>query len=348
MSSFVNCEQFNIRTTRLCVICPCWAVPPAIPSRNPPAIHPQSTHKQTRPCARGHALLPARCFALAFFPPAFPTHKKPRQKHRTPTHRPQGRVCFSTRYHAGCSGVLQSTRNPPAIHAQANPTLRPRPCPPPCSVFRLGFFSSRISNTQKAKAKTPNTHTPPARSGLLLPPHPFGLFGGVRGVNSNGGAIGIVSSRGSVSFLPQSHPSRLSFSWHRCAGRWRRRHQRRHRCAGSPQGRFSVVLVAAWLHLPPLLRGCVLPLMPLFAACISHRGFLVSASGCSLAALFVVVSRCVVVLAPMRGVRGCSKVFAPRLRLGCLSPSLRLGNLCTFVNYTLQMYRAKCPKHFLT
>ena len=196
---------FNIRTTRLCVICPCRAVPPAIP----PAIHPQSTHKQTRPCARSHALLPARCFALAFFPPANPTHKKPRQKHRTPTHRPQGRVCFSSRYHAGCSGVLQSTRNPPTIHAQANPTLRPKPCPPPCSVFRLGFFSSRKSNTQKAKAETPNTHAPPARSGLLFPPHPFGMFGGVGGVNPNGGAIGIVSSRGSVSFLPQSHPSWL-------------------------------------------------------------------------------------------------------------------------------------------
>ena len=230
-----------------------------------------------------------------------------------------------------CCPSRNSTRNPPAIHAQANPTLRPKPCPPPCSVFRLGFFSSRKSNPQKAKAETPNTLAPPARSGLLFPPHPFGLFGGVGGVNTNSGAIGIVSSRGNVSFLPQSHPSRLSFSWHRCAGRWRRRQQRRHRCAGSPQGRFSVVLVAAWLHLPPLLRGCVLPLLPLFAACISHRGFLVSASGCSLAALLVVVSRCIVVLAPMRGVRGCSKVFAPRLRLGCLSPSLRLGYLRPFV-----------------
>ena len=107
-------------------------------------------------------------------------------------------------------------------------------------------------------------------------------------------------------------------------------------------------MVAAWLHLPPLLRGCVLPLLPLFAASIYHRGSLVSASGCSLAALLVVVSRCIVVLAHMRGVRGCSKVFAPRLRLGCLSPRLRLGYLCSFVNYTLQMYRAKCPKHFLT
>ena len=147
----------------------------------------------------------------------------------------------------GCpsrNSLPQSTRNPPAIHAQANPTLRPRPCPPPCSVFRLGFFPSRNSNTQKAKAKTPNTHTPPARSGLLFPTHPFGVFGGVGGVNTNDGAIGIVSSRGSVSFLPQSHPSRLSFSWQRCAGRWRRRQQRRHRCAGGSQGRFSVVLVA--------------------------------------------------------------------------------------------------------
>ena len=217
-----------------------------------------------------------------------------------------------------CCPSHNSTRNPPAIHAQANPTLRPKPCPPPCSVFRLGFFSSRNYNPQKAKAISPNTHAPPARSGLLLPPHPFGLFGGVGGVISNGGAIGIVSSRGCVSFLPQSHPSRLSFSWHRCAGRWRRRHQRRHRCAGSPQRRVIVVLVASWLRFSPLFRGCVLPLLPLFAVSISHRGFLVSASDCSLAALLVVVSRCVVVLAPMRGVRGCSKVFAPRLRLSCL------------------------------
>ena len=78
-----------------------------------------------------------------------------------------------------CCPSRNSTRNPPAIHAQANPTLRPRPCPPPCSVFRLGFFSSRNSNTQKAKAKTPNTHTPPARSGLLFLPLPCGVFGGV-------------------------------------------------------------------------------------------------------------------------------------------------------------------------
>ena len=247
-----------------------------------------------------------------------------------------------------CCPSRNSTRNPPAIHAQANPTLRPRPCPPPCSVLSPWLFSSRIFNPQKAKEKTPNTHTPPARSGLLFPPHPFGLFGGVGGVNSNGGAIGIVSSRGSVSFLPQSHPSRLSFSWHRCAGRWRRRLQRRHRCAGSPQRRVIVVLVASWLRFSPLFRGCVLPLLPLFASSLSHRGFLVSASGCSLAALFVVVSRCVVVLAPMRGVRGCSKVFAPRLRLGCLSPRLRLGYLCTFVKWIFQMYKAKCPKHFLT
>ena len=75
-------------------------------SRYPPAIHPQSTHKQTRPCARGHALLPARCFRLGFFPPAFSTRKKPRRKHRTTTHRPQGRVCFSPRTHSACSGVL--------------------------------------------------------------------------------------------------------------------------------------------------------------------------------------------------------------------------------------------------
>lgn len=117
------------------------------------------------------------------------------------------------------------------------------------------------------------------------------------------------------------------------------------RCAG---GIVVFSAPAPWLRLPPLLRGCVLPLLPLFAACMSHRGFLVSASGCSFAALFVVVSRCVVVLAPMRGVRGCSKVFAPRLRLGCLLPRLRLGYLRPFVNYNLQVYRAKCPKHFLT
>ena len=117
------------------------------------------------------------------------------------------------------------------------------------------------------------------------------------------------------------------------------------RCAG---GIVVFSAPATWLRLPPLLRGYVLPLLPPFAACIYHRGFLVSASGCSLAALFVVVSRCVVVLAPMRGVRGCSKVFAPRLRLGCLSPRLRLGYLCTFVKWSFQMYRAKCPQHFLT
>ena len=162
----------------------------------------------------------------------------------------------------------QSTHNQPTIHAQANPTLRPRPCPPPCLVLSPWLFSSRISNPQKAKAKTPNTHTPPARSGLLFPPHPFGVFGGVGGVKTNSGAIGIVSSRGIVSFLPQTHPSRLSFSWHRCAGRWRRRHQRRNRCAGSPQRRVIVVLVASWLRFSPLFRGCVLPLLPLFAASI--------------------------------------------------------------------------------
>ena len=82
----------------------------------------------------------------------------------------------------GCpsrNSLPQSTRNPPTIHAQANPTLRPRPCPPPCSVFRLGFFSSRKYNTQKAKAETPNTITPPARSDLLFLPLPCGVFGGV-------------------------------------------------------------------------------------------------------------------------------------------------------------------------
>ena len=82
----------------------------------------------------------------------------------------------------GCpsrNSLPQSTRNPPAIHAQANPTLRPRPCPPPCSVFRLGFFSSRNYNPQKAKAETPNTLAPPARSGLLFLPLPCGVFGGV-------------------------------------------------------------------------------------------------------------------------------------------------------------------------
>ena len=224
-----------------------------------------------------------------------------------------------------CCPSRNSTRNPPAIHAQANPTLRPKPCPPPCSVFRLGFFSSRKSNTQKAKAETPNTLTPPARSGLLLPTHPFGLFGGAGGVNTNSGAIGIVSSRGNVSFLPQSHPSRLSFSWHRCAGRWRRRHQRRHRCAGSPQRRVIVVLVASWLRFSPLFRGCVLPLLPLFAVSISHRGFLVSASGCSLAALFVVVSRCVVVLAPMRGVCRLGVVCFSSIRLAFGSAACRLA-----------------------
>ena len=160
----------------------------------------------------------------------------------------------------------QSTHNQPTIHPQANPTLRPKPCPHPCLVLSPWLFSSRISNPQKAKAKTPNTHTPPARSGLLIPPHPFGLFGGVGGVNANGGAIGIVSSRGIVSFLPQTHPSRLLLPWHRCAGRWRRRHQRRQRCAGSPQRRVIVVLVASWLRFSPLFRGCVLPLLPLFAS----------------------------------------------------------------------------------
>ena len=199
----------------------------------------------------------------------------------------------------------QSTHNPPTIHAQANPALRPKPRPPPCLVLSPWLFSSRIFNPQKAKAKTPNTNPPPARPGLLFPPHPFGVFGGVGGANTNGGAIGVVSSRGSVSFLPQTHPSRLLLSWHRCAGRWRRRHQRRHRCAGFPRRRAIVVLVASWLRFSPPLRGCVLPLLPLFAVSLSHRGYLVSALGCSLAALFVVVSRCVVALAPMRRVRGC-------------------------------------------
>ena len=78
-----------------------------------------------------------------------------------------------------CCPSRNSTRNPPAIHAQANPTLRPRPCPPPCSVLSPWLFSSRIFNPQKAKAKTPNTLTPPARSGLLFLPLPCGVFGGV-------------------------------------------------------------------------------------------------------------------------------------------------------------------------
>ena len=121
-----------------------------------------------------------------------------------------------------CCPSHKSTHNQPTIHAQANPTLRPKPCPPPCLVLSPWLFSSHNSNPQKAKAKTPNTHTPPARSGLLYPPHPFGVFGGVGGVKANSGAISIVSSRGIVSFLPQTHPSRLSFSWHRCAGRWQR------------------------------------------------------------------------------------------------------------------------------
>ena len=164
-------------------------------THNQPTINPQSTHKQTRPCARSHALLPAWC-------------------------------------------------------------------------FRLGFFSSRISNPQKAKAKTPNTLTPPARSGLLIPPQPFGMFGGVGGVNTNGGAIGVVSSRGIVSFLPQTHPSRLSFSWHRCAGCWRRQRKQHQRCANSPQRRIIVVLVASWLRFSPLFRGCVLLLSLLFVASI--------------------------------------------------------------------------------
>ena len=199
----------------------------------------------------------------------------------------------------------QSTHNQPTIHAQANPTLRPRPCPPPCLVLSPWLFSSHNSNPQKAKTKTPNTNPPPARSGLLIPPHPFGVFGGVGGVNTNSGAIGTVSSRGSVSFLPQSHPSRLLFSWHRCAGRWQRQRQQRHRCADIPQRQDIVVLMASWLRFLPLLRGYVLLLSLLFAASISHRGYLVSALRFSLAAMFVVVSRCVVVLAPMRHVRGC-------------------------------------------
>ena len=82
----------------------------------------------------------------------------------------------------GCpsrNSLPQSTRNPPAIHAQANPTLRPRPCPPPCLVLSPWLFPSHIFLPQKAKAKTPNTHTPPARSGLLIHPLPCGVFGGV-------------------------------------------------------------------------------------------------------------------------------------------------------------------------
>ena len=58
------------------------------------------------------------------------------------------------------------------------------------------------------------------------------------------GTNGIVFSRGSVSFLPLCLPSWLWFSWQRCAGRGRRRWQRRNRCAGGSRGRFSVVLVA--------------------------------------------------------------------------------------------------------
>ena len=80
--------------------------------------------------------------------------------------------------------IPQSTHNPPTVHPQANPTLRPKPRPPPCLVLSPWLFSSRDSSPLKAKAKTPNTHAPPARSGLLYPPHPFGLFGGVGGVNS--------------------------------------------------------------------------------------------------------------------------------------------------------------------
>ena len=75
-------------------------------THNQPTINPQSTHKQTRPCARSHALLPAWCFRLGFFHPTIPTRKKPRRKHQTPTHRPQGRVCFIPHTHSACSGVL--------------------------------------------------------------------------------------------------------------------------------------------------------------------------------------------------------------------------------------------------
>ena len=178
-------------------------------TRNPPAIHAQANPTlRPRPSPP-----PCSVFRLGFFSSRNSNPQK--AKAETPdTLTPPARsgLLFLPLPCGVFGGVTihpQSTRNPPAIHAQANPTLRPRPSPPPCSVFRLGFFSSRNSNPQKAKAETPNTLTPPARSGLLFPPHPFGLFGGVGGVNTNSGAIGIVSTRGNVSFLPQSHPSWL-------------------------------------------------------------------------------------------------------------------------------------------
>ena len=84
----------------------------------------------------------------------------------------------------GCpsrNSLPQSTRNPPAIHAQANPTLRPRPCPPPCSVFRLGFFPPTFSSHKKPRQKhqTP-THRPQGR--VCFIPHTHSACSGVLGV----------------------------------------------------------------------------------------------------------------------------------------------------------------------
>lgn len=72
------------------------------------------------------------------------------------------------------------------------------------------------------------------------------------------GAISIVSSRGDVSCLPQSHPSRLSLSLHRCAGCRRWQLQQHERSTDTPQRQVIVVLIPSWLRFLPLLRGCVL------------------------------------------------------------------------------------------
>lgn len=94
------------------------------------------------------------------------------------------------------------------------------------------------------------------------------------------------------------------------------------RCAG---GSVVFSAPAPWLRFPPPLRGYVLPLPPLFAVRISHRGFLVSASGFSLAALLCVVSRCVQFPAPLRGVCRLWVVCFSCLRLAFGSAACRLA-----------------------
>ena len=116
-----------------------------------PAIHPPSTRnpptiRPTPPCS---------VLRLGFLPPTIQTHKKPRRKHRTPTHNPP------------------STRNPPAIHPQSTrnpPAIHPQSTHNPPAIHTqsslLGLAASADSPSQ------PAIHPQSAR---LLPARCFAL-----------------------------------------------------------------------------------------------------------------------------------------------------------------------------